>query len=233
MSGSRPEGEPSTVAPDSIPQATYGEPPEEWTERGYSLSTLKGFLVDKVAEFDVAIENLLRLNLVAFPTAKLGIANGRDVRVQVTSGDILCATNLGYTFTSACGHGRMRRNISYGVPSDSVSNIFWTRGGSLKISPSPSSKMIPLGIIQEDKRLEIQKEAFELAKRIGCSNPAVGLSGRVLIVHVGRDELPGEKAVWLVEFCEDRGLQLEIQQILMPTSVRPSPGETKTFSPSR
>lgn len=108
-------------------------PPEQWAERGYVFSDLKGFLSKEVPQFDVAIENLLRLNLVAYPTVKLGIANGQDVRIQVTSSNILCATSLGHAFISACGHGRTPRNTSYGVPENSVSNFFWTEGRSLRL----------------------------------------------------------------------------------------------------
>jgi hypothetical protein len=109
-------------------------PPEKWDESGYVLSDLKAFLQKEVPQFDVAIENLLRLNLVAYPTASLGIANGREVRVRVTSSNILCATNLGYAFVAACGHGRRVRNHAYGVPGDDISNVFWTKGGPIKFS---------------------------------------------------------------------------------------------------
>ena len=189
-------------------------PPEQWTERGYVLSDLREFLEQEVPQFDVAIENLLRLNLVAYPTAKLGIANGQEVRIQVTSGNILCATSLGYAFTSACGHGRTPRNISYGVPGNSISNVFWTRGGSLNITPAPPAKAIPPGIIPPDLKLKIELEALDIAKRIGCLEPGVGLRGRSLGVHLGKKKVPQEAMFPLVEFCAERGLQLEIYQTL-------------------
>lgn len=108
-------------------------PCEEWFERGYVLSYLKDFLVKDVPQFDVALENLFRLKLVAHPTVRLGVANGEEVRFTVTSSNILCATNLGYEFISACGHGRTPRAISYSVSRNSVSNVFHTEGRSLNL----------------------------------------------------------------------------------------------------
>src|SRR5882724_4981922 len=116
-------------------------PPEQWAERGFVFSDLKGFLQKDVPQFDVAIDNLLRLHLVGYPTPSLGIANGHEVRVQVTSSNILCATSLGHAFVTACGHGRTFRSHSYGIPGYDISNVYWTRGGSLKITPTPSPKL--------------------------------------------------------------------------------------------
>jgi hypothetical protein len=189
-------------------------PPEQWNEDGYILSDLKDFLKKEVPQFDVAVQNLLRLNLVAYPTAKLGIANGQEVRIQITSGNILCATNLGFSFVSACKRGRTPREMSYCVPSDSISNIFWTRGGSLNISPAPPTKAIPPGIISPDLKLKVEMEALDIAKRIGCLEPGVGLIGRNLRVHLGKKKLPREAIFPLVEFCAERQLQLETYQTL-------------------
>lgn len=108
-------------------------PPEQWEDHGFILSILKDYLSKDVPQFDVAIDNLLRLHLVKYPTAKLGIANGNDVRIQITSSDILCPTKLGQAFVSACGHGRMWRTTSYGVPGNSIENIYWTKGESLQL----------------------------------------------------------------------------------------------------
>jgi hypothetical protein len=184
-------------------------PPKDWLEEGYVLSDLKSFLNEEVPQFDIALENLLRLNLVAYPMVKLGIANGEEVRIPVPSSNILCATNLGQAFVSACKRGRTPRNISYGVPRNSVSNHFWTRGGSLNITPAPPAKAIPPGIIPPDLKLKIEMEALEIAKGIGCLEPGVGLVGRSLRVHLGKKKLPQEAKFPLVEFCAERGLQLE------------------------
>jgi hypothetical protein len=188
--------------------------PEEWAEHGYILSDIRDFLKNEVSQFDVAIGNLLRLNLMAHPTAKLGIANGQEVRVQVTSGDILCATSLGHAFTSACGHGRTPRNVSYGVPSNSISNIFWTRGGSLNISPAPPTKAIPPGIISPELKLKIEMETLIIAKGIGCVEPGVALIGKSLRVNLGKKKIPREALFPLLEFCAERELQLETLQTL-------------------
>jgi hypothetical protein len=98
------------------------------------------------------------------------------------------------------------------VPGNTISNVFWTRGGSLNISPAPPAKAIPPGIIPPDLKLKIEMEAFDIAKRIGCLEPAVGLVGRSLRVHLGKQKLPQGAAFPLLEFCAERGLQLETHQ---------------------
>jgi hypothetical protein len=74
-------------------------------------------------QVDIALDNLLRLNLVTYPTIPLVVVNGREIRGHVTSAGILCATALGQAFCTACGKVPSRNN-SFGIPSDSVSNIF-------------------------------------------------------------------------------------------------------------
>jgi hypothetical protein len=112
---------------------------ERWSENGYSLSTLREYLRNEVCEFDVAVQNLLRLRLVAEPTANLGVANGNEVRVQLSGSDILYPTRPGQAFVGACGRGRNRRAMSYSVPGNCLLNLFWTRGVSVKIAPQPSA----------------------------------------------------------------------------------------------
>lgn len=51
-----------------------------------------------------------------------------------------------------------------------------------------------------------------IAMKIGYPSPSVGLVQRLLIIHVRRNDLPPEAANPLLEFCSDRGLQLEIHQ---------------------
>jgi len=189
-------------------------PPEKWAERGYVFSDLKGFLQRDVPQFDVAIDNLLRLHLVAYPTPNLGIANGHEVRVQVTSSNILCATSLGYAFVSACGHGRTFRNTSYGIPGYDIPNVYHTRGGSLHLSPAPSAKAIPPGTIPAELILKIQFEAHSIAFNAGCEKPGVALIGRTLRVHLGKSKLSQEALFPLREYCAERDLQLETYQEL-------------------
>jgi hypothetical protein len=107
--------------------------PEQWNENGVILSELKAFLKKEVSQFDVAVQNLLRLRLVALPSVKLGIANGQEVRIPVTSSNILCATSLGQAFVSACKRGREPGNVAYGVPGDSIANVFGTEGRSIRL----------------------------------------------------------------------------------------------------
>jgi hypothetical protein len=108
-------------------------PAEQWNENGVGLSDLKDFLKEEVPQSEMAIQNLLRLRLVALPTVKLGVANGQDVRVQVTSSNIMCATSLGQAFVSACKRGQTPRNKSYSVPGNSISNLYGTKGRSLRL----------------------------------------------------------------------------------------------------
>ena len=108
-------------------------PPEKWSEHGVVVSYLKGYLEKEVPEFDVAVDNLLRLHLIEHPLVKLGVANGVDVRCRVVSSNILCATSLGHAFVSACGRGRTPRDMRYFVPGDSISNVFWTQGGAVRL----------------------------------------------------------------------------------------------------
>jgi hypothetical protein len=193
-------------------------PPKDWLEEGYVLSDLKSFLKEEVPQFDIALDNLLRLNLVAYPMVKLGIANGEEVRISVPSSNILCATNLGQAFVSACKRGRTPRNISYGVPSNSVTNHFWTRGGSLNITPAPPAKAIPPGPIPEDLRKKIEMEALEIAKKIPGVQPGVALMHRTLkVVFYGQhlQQLPNQTILPLTEFCAERGLAIEFHYGVM------------------
>ncbi|HWW02981.1 MAG TPA: Abi-alpha family protein [Candidatus Acidoferrum sp.] len=184
-------------------------PPAQWPEKGPALNELRTFLKKEIPEFDVAVENLLRLNLVSYPTAKLGIANGNEVRVQIMSADILCATGLGYAFASACGHGRTPRDKGYGVPTDSISNRFWTRGGSLRLTPAPPAKAVPPGMIPPEEVQRIQTEALAIAEKFGYP-ASVGLTGRIVQLHLRSKPLPPEVILPFIEFCAERALQPEI-----------------------
>ena len=108
-------------------------PREVWNENGFSMADLKVFLKEEVPEFDVALQNLLRLRLVALPTIKIGVANGQPVRVQLTSSGMICPTSLGQAFARACGRGRTPRDKAYGLPYDSVANIYSTDGLSVRL----------------------------------------------------------------------------------------------------
>jgi len=106
---------------------------EKWNEDGVLLSELRDFLKKEVPRFDVAVQNLLRLRLVSLPSVKLGVANGQEVRVVVTSSNILCATSLGLAFVSACKRGREPGDTTYCIPVDSISNHYHTEGTSIRL----------------------------------------------------------------------------------------------------
>ncbi len=103
---------------------------EKWQENGVVTEYLQKMLRLDASQFNVAVDNLLRLRLLDHPSVLLDTVNGNDVRFQVTSAGILCATHLGKAFVAACGKG-YRRSASYSVPSNSVSNVYHTQGGSL------------------------------------------------------------------------------------------------------
>ena len=108
-------------------------PVEKWNEDGVVLSELRDFLKKEVPQSDIAIQNLLRLRLISFPSVKLGLANGQDVRVSVTSSNILCATSLGQAFVSSCKRGREFGDTTYCVPVSSISNHYHIEGTSIRL----------------------------------------------------------------------------------------------------
>jgi len=52
---------------------------------------------------EVAIENLIRLNLLAPPAAGFTFTDNTDYRYQIQNRDLLCGTPLGWALMAACG----------------------------------------------------------------------------------------------------------------------------------
>jgi hypothetical protein len=106
-------------------------PSENWDEKGIVESYFQEMLKpdDKrklsSSEFNVAINNLRRLGLINYPSIALGRVNGNELRVQATTANILCATHLGSVFVAACSK-IPREGTRYGVPTDSISNVYAT-----------------------------------------------------------------------------------------------------------
>jgi hypothetical protein len=107
-------------------------PAGQWSEKGIVTQVLRELLTLDAEPFNLAVDNLLRLRLLDNPIGRLNKVNGRDVQFQIIGTGILCATHLGCAFVTACGKGR-RRHDGYSVPSDSVTNVFNTDGGLLRV----------------------------------------------------------------------------------------------------
>ena len=106
-------------------------PPEQWQEQGVLSKYMQEGLSLDSAQYNLAIDNLLRLRLLDYPSIYFDVANGTDVRLKVTSAGILCATHLGKAFVTACSKGKTLRNSSYSIPYSSTANIFHTLGKPL------------------------------------------------------------------------------------------------------
>lgn len=113
----------------------YNTPEQKMEEVGVQTAVMRAFLPLQGNLFEIALDNLLRLRLVTYPTLKIDALNGNDVRLHVTSAGILCATHLGIAFTNALKRARPRL-AAYGVPSNSIENVFDTKEGTLRSSPS-------------------------------------------------------------------------------------------------
>jgi hypothetical protein len=115
---------------DQIDQ--YKLDPKQWNEVGVAAEMFRELLGWELVEFNLAVDNLLRLRLINYPTVAYSVVNGNEVRLPVTSAQILCATQLGRSFVSACNRGYPpHRTHGYCVPSNSISNVFHTEGRPL------------------------------------------------------------------------------------------------------
>lgn len=112
----------------------YNKPETEWAEHGVQIPILQKMLDLNNSRFNMVLDNLLRLRLVSYPSVNLNSVNGNEVRFQVMSAGILCATHLGNAFSKACRKGQIKHQ-SYSVPSDTVSNVFNVKNAILDLSP--------------------------------------------------------------------------------------------------
>lgn len=79
-----------------------GIPQREWPSRGAKGESLRSFLSADERSFEVALDNLFRLRLCAPPSVQLDFIDNKDHRFQLATKDLICITQLGYSFVSAC-----------------------------------------------------------------------------------------------------------------------------------
>jgi hypothetical protein len=77
-------------------------PREEWPSRGAIASSLKQVLQLSDEEFEIAIDNLFRLRLCLAPSTKLEFIDHLEHRFQLQMKNIICLTDFGFAFVSAC-----------------------------------------------------------------------------------------------------------------------------------
>ena len=77
----------------------------EWKSRGIIAENVRTHLRLEPTSFQVAVDNLLRLRLVAPPAVGLDFIDHQQHLFQLSNGHLLCATDLGFAFTRACRRG--------------------------------------------------------------------------------------------------------------------------------
>jgi Abortive infection alpha len=74
----------------------------EWLSRGAMGKSVRDFLHLQEQDFEIAIDNLYRLRLCAPPSTKLDFIDNKEHRFQLSTKDLICITELGFSFVSAC-----------------------------------------------------------------------------------------------------------------------------------
>lgn len=100
-------------------------PPAEWHQRGTVAKCLQDMLKLESGVFLLAIDNCLRLRLLAFPSIGLDFISDKDARFQLTNSSLLCPTHLGHAFVKAC-RGNAWRTEAFSVPSDTAKTVHHT-----------------------------------------------------------------------------------------------------------
>lgn len=77
-------------------------PVEQWNQRGILSQGLQQILQIKTNQFQFAVDNLIRLRLIAFPSLGLDFIDNKEARFQLSNPDLLCGTHLGHAFIQAC-----------------------------------------------------------------------------------------------------------------------------------
>ena len=77
-------------------------PRNEWLSRGAKGPSVQSFLSLSAQDFEVAIDNLYRLRLCAPPSTFLDFVDNKEHRFQLSTKELICITELGYSFVSAC-----------------------------------------------------------------------------------------------------------------------------------
>lgn len=106
---------------------------ENWEETGFSVEALRKQTGLGACDFDVSVDNLLRLRLIQHPALSISGHVEKDIRLVVTTAGILCATNLGLEFSSACGR-QVGETAHASIPYDSLTGIYNLFNGKLSFS---------------------------------------------------------------------------------------------------
>ena len=77
-------------------------PVAEWNQRGILSDGLRQALKIESNQFQLAVDNLVRLRLIGFPAVGLDFIDNKDARFQLSNSDLLCGTHLGHAFIRAC-----------------------------------------------------------------------------------------------------------------------------------
>jgi hypothetical protein len=74
----------------------------EWHSRGAVGKSVRDLLHLQEQDFELAIDNLYRLRLCSPPSTKLEFIDNKEHRFQLSTKELICITELGYSFVSAC-----------------------------------------------------------------------------------------------------------------------------------
>jgi hypothetical protein len=85
---------------DMINQIGISRP--EWSSRGAVGKSVRDLLHLQEQDFEIAIDNLYRLRLCSSPSTKLDFIDNKEHRFQLSTKELICITELGYSFVSAC-----------------------------------------------------------------------------------------------------------------------------------
>jgi hypothetical protein len=77
-------------------------PSAEWNQRGILSDGLRQVLQVDEGQFRLAVDNLVRLRLLGFPSVGLSFIDNKDARFQLSNTNLLCGTCLGHAFVQAC-----------------------------------------------------------------------------------------------------------------------------------
>lgn len=74
----------------------------EWASRGAAGKSVRDLLQLQERDFEIAIDNLYRLRLCSPPSTRLDFIDNKEHRFQLSTKSLICITELGFSFVSAC-----------------------------------------------------------------------------------------------------------------------------------
>lgn len=87
---------------DGIFGATERMPREDWFNSGAVANSIKASLNLSDTEFEIAVDNLYRLQLCRPPSTRLDFIDNKERQFQLQTKVIVCITELGHVFVKAC-----------------------------------------------------------------------------------------------------------------------------------